>query len=153
MYYKNVALAIVGSRGLHISKGDIRRYVKQLEDAFYIKVTKVVSGGARGIDHCAELYAKQYRKKLEVYKPDWDKYGKRAGFIRNELIINNADYVLAFWNGESKGTLDSIRKAHKLKKLAIVYILNDERTHEHEYANGFDPECDGFDAPYINRMK
>lgn len=48
-----------------------------------------------------------------VYYPDWDKYGKQAGFIRNRLIINDSDCVLVFWDLKSKGTLNSIQLATK----------------------------------------
>jgi hypothetical protein len=57
-----------------------------------------------------------------VFKPDWNKYGKSAGFVRNKLIIENADIVFAFWDGESKGTLISINIAKELNKK--LYICN-----------------------------
>jgi hypothetical protein len=62
-----------------------------------------------------------YRKK-HIFKPDWDKYGKRAGFIRNELIINEADKIIAFWDGESKGTKLSIDLAIKAGKPIDIYV-------------------------------
>ena len=80
-----------------------------------------ISGGAIGVDSMAEQFCKQYSWPCKVIKPDWNRYGKSAGFIRNTEIVEDADLVLAFWDGESRGTLDSIRKATLNKK--PVYIV------------------------------
>ena len=53
---------------------------------------------------------------LLVFKPDYQKYGRGATLVRNTQIIENADVVFAFWDGQSKGTKDSITKAKKLQK-------------------------------------
>ena len=57
-----------------------------------------------------------------IFLPDWDKYGKSAGFIRNKLIINEADMVVAFWDGKSKGTKNSIDLAINAGKPVDIYI-------------------------------
>ena len=54
---------------------------------------------------------------------DWERYGRGAGMIRNKQIIADADVVIAFWDGASKGTKNSVELARKAKKkLAICYI-------------------------------
>jgi hypothetical protein len=68
----------------------------------------VISGGARGADSMGEQWAKENNLPTLIFKPDWDKYGKAAGFIRNKDIVKNSDFVVAFWNGISKGTKSSI---------------------------------------------
>lgn len=73
----------------------------------------VVSGGARGVDSWADEFAAARGIAVEVIKPDWKKYGKSAGFRRNKEIVAAADDVVAFWDGQSRGTLHSIRLAHK----------------------------------------
>ncbi|KKL45313.1 hypothetical protein LCGC14_2356910, partial [marine sediment metagenome] len=61
--------------------------------------------------------------KLTVYRAEWDKYGKSAGFLRNQTIIDNCDMVVAFWDGKSKGTADTINKAKRSKKpILLVFI-------------------------------
>ena len=70
---------------------------------------QIVSGGAKGADTLAERYAHDKGYELKVFRADWDTYGKRAGYIRNEQMhkyisqFNNRG-VIAFWDGESKGT-------------------------------------------------
>lgn len=103
-------LAIIGSRTFTDSELAWNTY-KELP--FLDQVTHIVSGGARGADSIAELLAKWSDKEMIIHYPDWDKYGKQAGFIRNKLIINDSDCVLAFWDLKSKGTLNSIQLATK----------------------------------------
>lgn len=81
---------------------------------------EVISGGAKGADSLGERFARINRCPVTIFKPDWDKYGKSAGFIRNQLIVDACDVVLAFWDGKSKGTHDTINKAKKAKKPTFV---------------------------------
>jgi len=107
--------AIVGSR-------DFNDYelMKEILDA-YTNIDTIVSGGAKGADSLAHHYAKVNDIYLIEFIPEWDKYGKSAGFKRNKLIIEECDYCIAFWDGKSKGTKSSINLAKKLNKgLRIV---------------------------------
>jgi len=85
-----------------------------------LNITLLVSGGAKGADSFGERYANENNIETLIFKPDWEKHGKAAGMIRNTDIVNNADTIIAFWDGESKGTKDSITKAEKLGKNIII---------------------------------
>uniref|UniRef100_A0A6M3KDA8 YspA cpYpsA-related SLOG domain-containing protein n=1 Tax=viral metagenome TaxID=1070528 RepID=A0A6M3KDA8_9ZZZZ len=86
-------------------------------------VYEIVSGGAKGADTLGKKFAEHYSITHRVFSPEWDKYGKSAGFIRNQTIVDNCDIVIAFWDGESRGTADTIEKAKKAKKPTfIVYF-------------------------------
>lgn len=74
----------------------------------------VVSGGALGVDRLAESMALAAGKRTRVIRPEWDKYGKSAGFRRNVQIVEAAHEVFAFWNGTSKGTKHTIDIARKM---------------------------------------
>lgn len=102
-------LAIIGGR-------DFINYELLKETMKSIECKTIISGGARGADSLGSIYAKTNGINFVLFKAEWDKYGKSAGFIRNELIINECDKVLAFWDGESKGTAHSIELAKKQKK-------------------------------------
>ena len=104
-------LAIIGSRTFN----DYALLQQSLE-TYRPKITLVVSGAARGADSLGEQWAKQNGIGTKVFPADWDKYGKRAGFIRNEDIIKNSDCVIAFWDGESRGTAHSISLCEKYNK-------------------------------------
>ena len=63
--------------------------------------------------------------KIEIFKAQCNKYGKSAGPIRNELMVQNCDFVIAFWDGKSKGTRNLIQLAQKYnRKTTIVDIKN-----------------------------
>jgi len=68
------------------------------------EVSSVVSGTARGADRLGEVYAEENSLPLYKYPAEWDKYGKSAGYKRNTLMAENADALIALWNGESRGT-------------------------------------------------
>jgi hypothetical protein len=114
-----ITLAIVGSR-------EFRNY-KQLCDTVNrirkkLNVKFIVSGGAQGADRLGEKYAKEHGIKLINLLPDWKKHGKKAGIMRNEDIVNASDYVLCFYDGESKGTRNTIERTKKTRKvLEIIY--------------------------------
>lgn len=125
-------IAIVGGR-------DFQNYdlLKFKLLPFRASITQIVSGGASGADNLAEIYAKEHNIPLKVFEAEWEnfsepckikenaqgkKYNALAGFNRNTLIIQNSDFVVAFWDKKSPGTRDSIGKAHKLKKdILIIY--------------------------------
>lgn len=83
-------------------------------------IKKIVSGGARGADKLAERFANEHGIPIEIIKPDWKKNGKAAGLIRNKDIVNKADVVFAFWDGQSKGTKHSIDLARKAGKVVEI---------------------------------
>uniref|UniRef100_A0A6M3JAV1 YspA cpYpsA-related SLOG domain-containing protein n=1 Tax=viral metagenome TaxID=1070528 RepID=A0A6M3JAV1_9ZZZZ len=83
----------------------------------------LISGGAKGADSIGERWATSWGIEIVRYLPEWKKYGKSAGFIRNQTIVDNCDMVLAFWDGKSSGTADTIEKAKKAKKPTfIIYV-------------------------------
>jgi hypothetical protein len=110
-------VAVIGSR-------DFNDYEEVKQTLLTINITLLVSGGAKGADSLGERYAKEHNIETKIFLPDWDKYGKKAGFLRNTDIINEAELIIAFWDGQSKGTKDSIDKAEKKgKKVVIIKII------------------------------
>lgn len=73
--------------------------------------TVVVSGTASGVDRAGEAWAKQYVVPVERYPAKWTLYGKSAGPIRNRQMADNAEALVAVWDGTSKGTKDMIDAA------------------------------------------
>jgi len=112
-------VAVIGSR-------DFKHYgllCYYLDNFFFHpkKKIEIISGGAIGADSLAEKFAEARNIKTKVYKANWDKHGKRAGFLRNKKIVKNCDVVVAFWDGESKGTKITIDLAKEAGKK--VYII------------------------------
>lgn len=112
-------LAIVGSRSFN-DKAFIDKLLNDYKFIFGLPY-EVISGGAIGIDTFGENWAKENNIETRIFKPDWAKYGKKAGFIRNEDIIKNCDVCLAIWDGESHGTKNDIELCEKYKKDLVLY--------------------------------
>jgi len=107
-------VAVIGSRGFT----DYELLTKTLKKISGI--TMIVSGGADGADKLGEQFADENKLDKKIFLPDWEKFGTKAGFIRNTDIINEADLVVAFWDGHSKGTLDSIKKSESSNKKILI---------------------------------
>lgn len=108
-------VAIVGSRNFkHLEQ--VYNYVEALGSG-----SCVVSGGARGVDEQAIRAAKSCGLHTVVFNAEWGLYGRAAGPIRNEKMIQYVDVVVAFWDGKSRGTENMIQLAQKYKKPIKVF--------------------------------
>lgn len=112
-------LAIIGSRSFI----DYEMAKRVFACYFKSRTTEIVSGGAKGADLIGKRLAEEFNTKYTEFLPDWDTHGKAAGFIRNKDIIKNATFVLAFWDGVSRGTENSLNHAKEMKKpTMIIYV-------------------------------
>lgn len=112
-------LAIVGSRGFSDFES-LKNVIDAEKD-----VELIVSGGAKGADSLAERYASERGIPVKIFLPDWDTHGKQAGFIRNQDIVRACDKLIAFWDGDSRGTSHSIHLARSLgKPVKVIRYAN-----------------------------
>ena len=92
-------------------------------------IDRVVSGGARGADQLGEAFAAANGMPVgpdDRFEPDWDEHVKRAGIPRNAELIEEADIVVAFWNGTSTGTKNMIERARVDPDIAYTVVRIDE---------------------------
>jgi hypothetical protein len=85
---------------------------------------EIVSGTANGADKLGEKYANEKGYPIKQFPADWDKYGKSAGYKRNEEMAKYADALIAFWDGKSKGTKHMIDLAKRYELKVKVVIFN-----------------------------
>jgi hypothetical protein len=109
----SISLLVCGSRTVTDLK-----WVRCLADTFkYLKVSKVIHGGAKGADTLAGLAAQLLKLDEHVFMADWDRHGKAAGPIRNQEMLDEGrpDLVLALYpdTGITKGTKDMVDRARK----------------------------------------
>ena len=110
-------VAVVGSRDFE----DYAKFAKEI-DNLPIKVDRFISGGCpTGADKFIENYCDEHEIPMIIHNPDWKKYGRAAGPIRNKKIVEDADYLVAFWDGKSPGTKSSIEFARK-KGITVLII-------------------------------
>lgn len=118
-------IAVIGSRSLTFHN---------FEEVIPTVCTEIVSGGAKGIDTCARLWAEKKGLVYTEFLPDYKRYGKAAPLIRNRQIVDYADAVLAIWDKKSKGTYYAVEYAQKQgKPIALfssdsLHILNKSLT-------------------------
>jgi hypothetical protein len=120
--------AIIGGRNFN----DYELLKQSLNE--YNDIDLIVSGAANGADELSEVYAKENNIPTLIHKANWKnmkepcvrksnqygEYNSLAGLNRNSLIIKDCDIVIAFWDGKSRGTKDSINKAKKAGKEIII---------------------------------
>lgn len=132
-------IAVVGSRsftnqeyGFGVLDG--LRALWETDDGHY---TTIVSGAAAGADTVAKLYASNRALNYVGYPADWNdlshpdaviltgrsgkQYDAKAGFRRNQTIVDNCDVVVAFWDGTSRGTKDTLQRAKVAGKPVYVF--------------------------------
>ena len=109
---------IAGGREIH----DYGLVLEAISDA-NIDITTVVSGGAKGVDSLGEQYAEAMNIPLHVQKADWERHGRAAGPIRNRKMAENAEALIAIWDGKSRGTKNMIETAKKLGLLVFVKMV------------------------------
>lgn len=121
---KHRKIAIIGSRTF--SDYNFMQ-IKVDSLLFENEIPTIISGGAVGADAAAVRYARSRGFPYVEFPARWREHGRSAGFIRNRHIIDAADYVLAFWDGVSRGTKHSIDLAKMLKKNLAVFNMRDTR--------------------------
>ena len=88
------------------------------------KITRVITGGARGIDTLAYQAAEASGIRNLQFLPDRTKYrGKtvlKAFQARNQQIVESCDVLLAVWDGKSRGTKNTLSYAVKIGKPVFV---------------------------------
>lgn len=95
---------------------DFDNYLLMCNELRYMDITEVVCGKARGADSLGEKWAQDNHIPITYFSADWDQYGRAAGIIRNHQMGDYADYLVAFWDGKSRGTKDMINYMQQLGK-------------------------------------
>jgi hypothetical protein len=86
-------------------------------------VTEIVSGGARGVDGTAIMWAEENRIPCRVFIARWER-SKSAGYLRNSAMAHYADALIAIWDGESKGTKHMIDIANTHGLSVFIHQTN-----------------------------
>lgn len=105
---------IVGSRS--IQNFDLSHYVPP-------DTSLVISGGAKGVDTIAEIYADTHHLSKLIVRPRYDLYGKIAPLKRNKIMVDIADAVIVVWDGVSRGTNYTLKYAeNKNKPITLIRV-------------------------------
>ena len=107
---------------------DPARIVRELRSRTENTVgTRIIHGNAIGADQLAGDAARQLGLSVRAYPAEWERYGKSAGYRRNtQMLDESPDLVLAFWDGQSKGTAHTIAEARR-RGIPIHVVTKDTR--------------------------
>ena len=83
-------------------------------------ITQVLTGGARGADQLGYRWAWKHAIRHQLFRADWERFGKSAGVRRNFQMAQAGDMLLAFWDGRSAGTRHLISCMQQLGKPVVV---------------------------------
>lgn len=118
-----------GSRGW-----DSRSIVRQvmLDANANTPIAVVIHGGAKGADRLVGEVCLDIGIPVRVWAADWST-GRSAGIQRNiRMIESEPDLVIAFWDGQSRGTAQCFRYAQALGiPVWLVQVDGIERLHPH----------------------
>lgn len=106
---------------------DFSDYTLLKESLDKIKPTQIISGGAQGADSLAEVYANELNIPIKVFKADWKTYGRPAGMIRNQKMLDEGmpDLVVAFPGG--RGTADMVKRAKREGFKVVVVVPHTQK--------------------------
>ena len=114
-------LLVIGSREVYDLGAKAKLRILELlegDDPLFI------SGGARGVDSLAEDFITKLDFPKLIIRPDYNKYGKSAPLVRDREMVERADYVLAIWDGHSRGTKYTVDYARKLGKPCEIITVS-----------------------------
>ncbi len=110
---------VAGSRGFTLEDYEVVENACLMSGYWY---TVVLSGKADGVDALGERFAARIGVPVEPYPADWKRLGNTAGRIRNVRMAENADALVAVWDGSSPGTKHMIETARARGLLVHVRL-------------------------------
>lgn len=114
-------VVVAGGRDYPISKFTLRRLKLTLDNlSTNPDDILLISGNARGAD---QVPYQMSGYTVEGFPAEWDKYGKSAGYIRNQEMAERGTHLIAYWDGKSKGTghMISLARENGCKVCIIRY--------------------------------
>lgn len=134
--YANSILLVAGSRTLRdywMLEQVLLSFI--LDNGIERGSMSLLSGGAKGADFLAEVFAARHNIPMLVIEPDWKVYGKRAGMLRNSTMVTRCTHACVFWDNKSRGTAHTVEllgksgKSYRVHLFKPAYPLIERRTH------------------------
>jgi len=89
-----------------------------------LRITQVLTGGARGAEQLGYRWAWKHQIKHQLFRADWERFGKPAGVRRNHQIAQAGDVLVVFGDEPSPGTAHLIQCMRALGKPVVVVSLD-----------------------------
>lgn len=124
-----IRIIVAGTRTFsdyELLKNKLDDFVSKLKQKYPDKQVVIITGSAKGADQLGNLYARNHHIPLKEFPADWNTYGRAAGPIRNQQMLDYALYeipaLIVFWDGESRGTKNmmNIAKRHNVQTEIVL---------------------------------
>ena len=127
-------MAIVGSR--HFSEPDrVGDYVNALPHG-----ASIITGSSSGVDAAATKAARAKGIPVQVIPASFDELADAAkSAARNQRLIDACDVLVAFWDGTSKGTRNTVERALDSGKEIHVFVSGGVTPRPPAPSNQFQP--------------
>lgn len=86
------------------------------------KITSILSGGESGAGVFGSLWARARHYPLHLFLADWA-HSRKAGTLRNTLMVAEGEALVVVWNGQSADAVDIIKKATQRGLPTYVHIM------------------------------
>ena len=85
-------------------------------------IEMIIEGGARSADSLARNWTRENSIPVKTVYADWNRYGKKAGPIRNQKMLDEEqpDYVLVFPGGRGTQHMKSIAQKVGVKIMEVL---------------------------------
>lgn len=128
--FNEIRIIVAGTRTFsdyELLRNKLDDFISELNQKYPGKQIVIITGAAKGADQLGSFYARSHNIPLKEFPADWNTYGRAAGPIRNQQML---DYVLheipvliVFWDGESRGTKNMINIAKRCNVQTEVVLI------------------------------
>ena len=95
--------------------------MEKVMDCYSAEVKVVISGLAKGGDKLGERWAEENDIEVEGYRAEWNKYGKRAGWLRNVRMADEGrpNVIVALPGGRGTKMMIDIGVDRKIDTIVV----------------------------------
>lgn len=124
-----IRIIVAGTRTFsdyELLRNKLDDFISKLKQKYPDKQVVIITGAAKGADQLGSFYARNHNIPLKEFQADWTTYGKAAGPIRNQQMLDYALHeipvLIVFWDGESRGTKNmmNIAKRHNVQTETVL---------------------------------
>lgn len=121
-------IGIVGIKNYDDEETFLSKITKKLKRFAEDDTFEFITSEEYGVAALARKYFEEHSEKYVVIKADWEEQGNRAGFNRNEMIVDMAKELFVFWDGKCPYLKEIIDNAMRFKKrVSIIFISPTEQ--------------------------
>lgn len=134
-FLSEIRIIVAGTRTFsdyELLENKLNDFISELNQKYPDKQIVIITGAAKGADQLGSFYARSHNIPLKEFPADWHTYGRAAGPIRNQQMLDFALHeipkLIVFWDGKSRGTKNmiDIARRYNVQTEVLVYTIDAE---------------------------